>query len=239
MANRISSLLLLPLILLTPAMATTPALIEVDRLEEATLYFRATEGIVAPPPLKTDLLEPKILGTIHDQTPATPYFVLSGRSSPGGETQIFVVRPKTKSTHFVFPGKIFDPKTRATLLDSRAFVGRCLKTSPHSVYVVFQRERIDRRHQMQPSVFLAEAGEDHLRERLLERGFPRISDTLKLVKAKVCREIEGKNRLMLRKPLDLTPRRGMNDDDDDEDEDEKKDTEPKEAEPKAAVELKT
>jgi len=203
------------------------AAVEIDRLEQSTLYFKAVEGLPVPPPLKTDLKEAKPLGAIYSTKHTFPYFVLAGKNDQSSETQVFVLRPRAKAsdpetiTHFVYPGKILDPKTRAVLLESRAFVGQCIYNNPNSLYVVYQRERVDRRHKLQASVFLAEYGEDHLSERLLERGFPRISDTLKQVRAKVCREIEGQNRLMLRKPLDLTPRRGMDDSDDDDDDDEK------------------
>jgi hypothetical protein len=121
-----------------------------------------------------------------------------------------------RSTHFVYPGRILDPKTRATLLESRAFFGRCL-AGRGELYAVFQRERVDRRRSLQSSLFVAEPAADLIHEELIERRLPRLSFTLKRVRAKQCVEIDGRSRMMLSKPLDLTPRRGGDDEESDED----------------------
>jgi hypothetical protein len=46
-----------------------------------------------------------------------------------------------------------------------------------------------------------------------------------MVKAKQCTEISGRNRMMLTKPLDLSPKRGESNDDDDDEEDKNDDAE--------------
>ena len=135
------------------------------------------------------------------------------------------VNSSAKPMQFVYPGRMIDPKNKQTLSDSRAFYGRCLSGKNFGNgegYVAFQQERIDRKSNLQPSVFFAEVGNDFVHERLIEKSLPKLAATLKLVKAKVCFEITGHNRVMLNKPLDLTPRRGGAAEDDLDDEDEPK-----------------
>jgi len=72
--------------------------------------------------------------------------------------------------------------------------------------VVFQQERVDRRHRLQNSVFVAEPLTDRLSEKLIERGLPRLDHTMQTVRRKQCREIEGRFRRMVKKPLDLRSR---------------------------------
>ncbi|OFZ55785.1 MAG: hypothetical protein A2428_18015 [Bdellovibrionales bacterium RIFOXYC1_FULL_54_43] len=215
-----------PLIAAAEPVTPVENAIDVDRVEQGTVYFRAPSGAETPRPVKTDLHELRYLGALHDPGGSTPYFLFTGRpcENCAQSSAVYALRPTTGAlahtlTSFVYPGKVLEAKTRAVLLDSRAFFGRCLYREKSDVYVVFQKERVDRRRSLQQSVFIAEPGPEHLDERLLERGLPRLQDTLKLVRAKQCRELDGRNRLMLRKPLDLTPRRGTDRDDDDEDDD--------------------
>jgi hypothetical protein len=113
------------------------------------------------------------------------------------------------------------PKNRELVLDSRAFFGRCIPGTG-DVYLVHQREKVGkRRPRMLSSVYVAEVGPIHLREKLFERGGPRLQTTLKQVKAKVCREIVGRNRVAEVHPLDgkykgMDPAADSTDDDDDE-----------------------
>lgn len=110
-------------------------------------------------------------------------------------------------------------------MESRAFFGRCLATraadEEDDVYIVFQKERVDRHHGLQSSVFVANASADFLREKLIERGMPSLSRTLTLVKMKKCHEIPGRSRMMVLKPHGLNWRNLQPGDEDDDDDSEK------------------
>ncbi|MGK5083157.1 hypothetical protein WDW37_07605 [Bdellovibrionota bacterium FG-1] len=187
--------------------------LEFDRTEENLVYFKTPNGTSPPRPLKTELFDLKYLGALKtpaNTLPSSAYFLFSGRPCKNclQDAAIYALKPSGGPlTTFVHPGKIFESKTRSLVLESRAFFGKCLSNSLLPVYVIFQKERIDKLKGMQASVLIAEPGADHLSERLLERHLPRLQDTLRLVKQKTCREIEGRNRIMLSKPLDLNLRR--------------------------------
>ena len=195
--------------------------VELDRAEESVVYFKTTDGSPAPGPLKTGLFDMKYLGVLRPEGEGLPNFIFTARPCQNcmQDSGVYLLRPMPgRPDAFVYPGKILEPKTRAVVLEARAFFGRCLKGKP-DVYLIFQKERIDRRPRLQTSVFIAQPSSAyHLEEKLLERHLPRLEDTLKLVRARSCREIEGRNRLMLTKPLDLSPRHvpeeDKNDDDD-------------------------
>lgn len=229
-------MLLTPLLLLGSGIALgVSSEIEFDRIEENTLYFKASGGQSTPQPFKTELYDLKYLGPLrgpaqvggeNQASASAPYFMFSGRPCKDclHDSGIYAIRATGgKPTAYVYPGKIIDTKSRSVVLESRAFFGRCLPRKSAPAYVVFQKERIDRRSGMQSSVFIATPGEDHMDERLLERHLPRLQDTLQLVKSKACREIEGRHRQTLRKPLDLNLRRGTDSDSDDENDDENDD----------------
>lgn len=127
--------------------------------------------------------------------------------------------PKQKPMQFVYPGKVIDPKKGQVVFESRAFYGQCLPKIP-AAYVVHQRENVGRRG-FQRSVFVAQITPEGATEQLVERRLPTVTTTLQLVKRKVCFEIQGKTRTVLKKPLDLTPRQGMDDEDEEDDSDEK------------------
>ena len=203
-----------------PALANlTPDPTTFERADETngTLIFGAPPGMTPPHPLKTGLVDVKYLGVIRPPEGA-PYFLLSAKpcKTCADEPAVFAVRPNDrKPTTFVYPGKILDPKSRALLLESRAFFGKCLPARGE-VYVIFQQERVDRRSKLQASVLVEEAAKDHLNETLLDRHTPRLQTTLQQVKRKLCHEVEGRNRLMLSRPLDLHPQSGLGDDVDEE-----------------------
>lgn len=193
--------------------------VDFDRLEGGLIHFRAKAGKTAPPALQTNLFELAYQGTIRGDTSVPSYFVFTGKSCDNcpEEKAVYIVRGTGgRVDRFVFPGKIIDPKTRAPLVETRAFVGKCLHRVPGEVYVVFQKERIDRRRYLQASLFVARPGESHLDEKLIERRLPNIAETLRWVKGKKCHEIEGRNRLMLSKPINLRPNKPDEDEDDDE-----------------------
>ncbi len=167
-------------------------------------------------PLKTRLTDLSVLGWLESDV-AVPYLILTARECETctQERHVYLIRVDGKqSTHFVHPGRVVDPKTGVTLIESRTFFGRCL-TGYGEVLVTFQKERVDRRRSLQQSVHLAWPGKDYLQEKLLERKLPGVHQALHFVRNKQCREISGRNRLMLSKPLDLTPREVIDDESDD------------------------
>ena len=178
-----------------------------DRVEESTLFFKAPVGKPVPPPLKTKLVELQYVGELRPAPEGEPYFFFTGKDCTDciDPKSIYVLRPSggTPLT-FVYPGKIFDPKTRNLLIESRVFLGKCLQQRGDAL-VIFQNERVDRRHHLQPSVLVEEPAPSYLQESLIERHLPKLAQTLALVKKKVCVEISSSNRMMLSKPLDLHP----------------------------------
>lgn len=172
-------------------------------------------------PFKALLEDAVYLGSLQSSKGGLPYVFLSGRSKQGKNTQnelaIYSVRaslkkgsvekivPELDST-FLYPGKILDFDTGRVVFESRAFLGRCLNKINVGVYVVFQREIIDKKRGFVNSVFIADASRsDHLEEHLMESRFPRIQETLQWVKKKECIEILGKTRRMSRFSLSLHP----------------------------------
>ncbi|MEK6704746.1 MAG: hypothetical protein AABZ06_03075 [Bdellovibrionota bacterium] len=161
--------------------------------------------------LRATLKELKHLGSVN------PYHVFAGRFCDNCDEDIAIhlIKPDgNRAATFVYPGKIIDPKTKNVVLDSRAFFGRCIPAIQNEVYVVFQKERVDRRHGPQSSVLVAEPREGLLYEKLLERRLPRIDQTLKYVRKKICYEVPIRNRRMTDKTISLKPRRSYDDDDD-------------------------
>lgn len=207
-------------LLLFLAIIEASAGIEVDRVEGTTIHFRATEG-AAPKPLEIELFDLKELGFLPAlEEGDLPWFWFAARPCQDclQDLGIYAIRPAPgKPDAYVYPGKIIEPKSGNVVLESRAFIGRCLYSRKEPVYVVFQKERVDRRRGLQSSVLVVEAGKDHLEEKLIERRLPRVQDTLKLVKAKKCREIEGRNRRMLSKSIDARSRHAREDDSEDDD----------------------
>jgi hypothetical protein len=202
--------------------------VEFHHLEENILFLKQASTTIPTAkdpelkPLKTGLFDTKYLGTLQPHDGGSPYFLVIGKPCQNcpDEQAVYILRSTGDNpTGFVYPGKIFDPKTRAVLLESRAFFGKCLRDR-EDVYVVFQKEKVDRKSHLQPSVLVVEAEKAHLSESLVERHFPPLNRTLQMVKKKICHEIEGRKRLMLRKPLNLHPKENSdNEDDDDEEED--------------------
>jgi hypothetical protein len=199
----------------------------------AVLTGGAAPAALKPPlkPLKTGLFDLQYIGPLNPADDSIPYFLFAGNpcKNCASERALYLVRPVENAapqvTSFVYPGKVLDPKNHGVVLEARAFYGNCLMTSGYpksrgdDFYVVFQRERVDRRHGIQPSVFIAQASSDFLREKLIERGMPPIKRTLTLVKSKNCHEIVGHNRTFVLKPQGLNWRNMQPDENDDDDED--------------------
>ncbi|MEK6578274.1 MAG: hypothetical protein AABZ55_03530, partial [Bdellovibrionota bacterium] len=164
------------IILATPAWGSNQKY-EVDRVEESTIFFRSLEtGTQAPKPLKTDLFDLTYFGAIRspDGTDglSTPYFFFAGKpcKTCQHDKTVYAIRAdkseKGKVYSFTYPGKILDPKTGSVLMESRAVFGGCLRDQ-REVYVVFQKEKVDRRKFLQASVFVAEAHDTTLNEKLV------------------------------------------------------------------------
>jgi hypothetical protein len=183
-----------------------PMPVQFDRLEgDATIVFKS-ESKDYPKEFKPGWIDLAYLGVLDPGGGATPYFLFSGRPCANcpNDKALLLLRPPVGSnvpqlTSFVYPGKLFEARSHALAMDSRAFFGRCLPNRK-DVYVVFQRERVDRRG-MQQSVLVAEADGEHLKEQLIERGLPRIEKTLRMVREKACHEVPGRNRVAPRIPL--------------------------------------
>jgi hypothetical protein len=208
--------------------------IEADRLENGILYFKPLPGqsaSSAPAPLQTNLNDVRIIGALRPLPGGMPYVLLAGRTCKDcqAEPSIFSLSPAGgKPNGFLYPGQIFESRTHAKVYESRGFYGRCLTSRQHDVLVIFQAEKIDKKHGLMTSVLVAEPGlehesgiQDHLHETLLERHLPRLADTLRYVRTHDCHEIEGHSRVMLSRPLDVQIRnsRKMRDEDDDQEED--------------------
>lgn len=190
----------------TPSPAPAPPKeIDIERIENNVVYLSVPSGISAPSSIKTDLSDIKHLGTLRADDGGFPYFLVSAKpcTDCAQESAIYLLRPgQGRVTSFVFPGRLLDSKTRAMLLESRAFFGRCLP-GMGDAYVVFQKERVDRRKSLQASVYVASVAKDRIDERLIERGLPSINHALNNVKHKKCKEVEGRYRVVNRKPLEL------------------------------------
>lgn len=213
----------LPLILTLTALQITPlssawADPEYDRVEGSTLYFKDGGKSI---PLKTGVPEPRFIALQKHEESNLFYALFSGRACEKcgvEQVGIFLMRidGKGKSFQFTYPGRIVDPKKGQTVYEGRTFYGNCLPKQKQGI-VTHQKEIVDRRRGMQMSVLTAVPGSNTVEELLIERRLPALRTTLDLVKRKVCFEIPGKNRTVLRKPLDLTPRKGLDDDEEEED----------------------
>ena len=163
--------------------------------------------------------DPSLLGELKTDDPSPSYFLFAAKNcgtagnAECSERSLYLVRPQDgeKPYSFVYPGRIIDPHGHGVMYESRGFFGKCV-AGRGEVYVVFQKESVDRRHRAQSSVFVAEARDPHLQEILLEKQLPRLSDTVRLVKRKLCKEIPGRNRMAATRRLSLPV-----DDDDDSD----------------------
>ena len=212
------------LVALSPTWLTraAKASIEFDHAEDSTLFFKGTQQESALP-LKTSLHEIEYIGTLNAEpekkVPATFLFRAKPCTNCLQDYGIYALKyTGGPLTSFVYPGKILENKSRAVVYESRAFFGKCV-LHRGDAYVVFQKEKVDKRPGMQSSVFIAEPGAEHMQEHLIESRIPRLQDTLKAVKLKLCHEIAGRSRLMLSKPLDLKSRNPVDQDKEEDDSD--------------------
>jgi hypothetical protein len=169
--------------------------------------------------LKTDTAGPTFIAVLVDPESNNPYVLFEGKTCAACEASnvsLFLQRldGKGKVTSYVYPGRITDPK-KGLVYEGRVFYGNCLPKVKAGL-VAHQREGVDR-HGMQKSVLIAEPGPQYVYEVLLERRLPNVKTTLDLMKRKVCFEIPGRSRSVLRKPLNLTPQKGLDDEEEEDD----------------------
>ncbi|MBS1961145.1 MAG: hypothetical protein JST04_02935 [Bdellovibrionales bacterium] len=196
-----------------------------DRAAGPTLIFK-NDQTGKSETLKTDGPNPNFIAVLTDPESSTPYALYEGKTCANcdaSNTSVFIQRldGKGKTASYVYPGRITDPK-KGLVYQGRAFYGNCLP-KVKAGFVAHQLEHVDRRG-MQKSVLIAEPGPQYVYEVLLERRLPNVKTTLDLVKRKVCFEIAGRTRTVLKKPLNLTPQKGLDDNDDEEDDSDKKDS---------------
>ncbi len=209
-----------------------------DKADGSNLYFKDDAGGKSVT-LKTGVPDVKFIAIQMSHNGQIPYALFSGRACnkcTENQVGLFMMRidGKGKSFQFVYPGKITDSKKGQIVFNGRSFYGNCMPGMKQGL-VTHQAEIIDRRRGLQKSVLVIEPGDYKVEERLIEKRLPSINTTLSLVKNKVCTEIAGLNRLVLKRPLDLTPREGLNDDDEETDLNDLKDS--KEGDPKDSPEV--
>ncbi len=188
--------------------------LQIDRIEQGVIFFKSglMKGAAAKgpdlPPLDTHLFDVTPVGVLHAGEKSFPYFLLAGKTCQNCELDraLFVVSPHRDDnrTAYVYPGRVLDPKTRAILLDSEAFYGECLPHRP-DIYIVFQKEKVDRRQKLQESVLVVEPAQAHLLETLLERHLPKLRVTRQLVQQGKCFRVPTWNRLASQITLNLRP----------------------------------
>jgi len=205
---------------LTPKGAASHSKVLFDHLEQDTVFFKAPEGASPPKPLKTNLFDLNYLGTLQGPEGDWPYFLFTAKPCQNclDDRAIYALRPlNEKPSSYVFPGRVIDSKKRVLVFVSQAFFGKCL-LKKGNVFVIFQKEKIDRRRSLQPSVLIAEPAQDHLQETLLERHFPAIKTTLQFVKKGVCHEVPGRNRMTLNVHFDLHSKNSSSPEEDEDEE---------------------
>ncbi len=170
---------------------------DIKEIKSGTVYF-SKEGVE----LETPFHQLGVLGKMNLEVEGVPpYYLFSalpcGEPSCKERRLVFLVRADGQvKTTFVYPGKVRDRKSRRLLLDSRAFFGKCLP-SKGEIFIVFQKEKLDRRRGLRRSVYLAEVGKDRIHEKLIIRRRPRLRHVIRQVKRKTCEEIKGFNRLTM------------------------------------------
>lgn len=157
--------------------------------------------------VRVPLFDLDYLGTLNAGEKSSPWWVVKAKPCSNCSSEPFVwLIPSAAANsgnsirpfRFVSPGRVLDPKTRNVLLDSRSFYGNCLREPSDDVYVVFQREKLDRKSRLWKSVYIAEPAGTGIREKLIERRLPPLEVTLQKVRQKKCFEISTRNRMMNR-----------------------------------------
>jgi hypothetical protein len=185
----------------TPPELKWPPSARVEKIEKNKVHFAAAEGVSPPSALETELL-----GTLSVGEGQVPYLMLealpperaSREENPKTiqeERAIFMIRADgTERAKYVKPGRVYDRKTRETLIKSRAFFGKCLP-GRGDIYVAFQTEQTgNRRKRRQSSVLISEPNTNGIEEQLIVKRLPSENTAIQQVKRKNCTEIAGKER---------------------------------------------
>jgi hypothetical protein len=199
----------------------SPGDLRVEGIEGGTVYLASrSKKVTGLTPIKTGLVDIEAISwmdanpaSARSETPSSlklnphPYLLVSARTCancPPTERSLFLLRvaSELEPVQLSYPGRIVDMKKGQVVLESRSFYGECLKGG-ESVLVSFQKERIDKRNKLHPSVYVAVPSSDFVHERQIEKGLPSFKETLARVKQGKCSEIQGRNRTTLDKPLDL------------------------------------
>jgi hypothetical protein len=171
------------------------------RLEDSSptakgeLYF--TLGTPSLITLKTGLFDLQVLGTLSSSdSDAPPYFILKAKACEDcfEEFQLFAIRADGKARHsFIFPGKIELRDSQEVSFEGRGFFGDCLEKGP--ALVLFQKERLPRRTQLQESVFIGILNQKNLfSEELRQKNLPSLRSITQRVHSGTCQEITGYDR---------------------------------------------
>ncbi len=212
--------------LASPSPTAPSGQIEFDRIQEGVLYFKPNAENKTLTPLQTNLTDAKLIGVLRPVPGGEPFALITGKTCKNclADPGLFALPPSGgKPSGYLYPGKILEPRNRALAYEARAFYGHCMSRKKQDLLIIFQRETVDRKHGLLKSVLIAEPAvehiggmQSHIHDTLLEAHLPQINDTLRLVKKHECFEIEGRNRVMLSRPLDIQMRnaRGLRDEDD-------------------------
>jgi hypothetical protein len=173
--------------------------LELDKIEESTLFFKPESDGRTVKPFNTELKSPQLLGILPGKTPTGSTLVVADDKS------LYLFRlDGNKRVELVYPGRILDPKSGLIVLDSRAYFGKCT-SEPEETYIAYQSELIEKRRNKkkvrltEQSVFTATPTPSGFDEKLAEiRGAAKLAArervTLQKVKAKLCLEVPRRNR---------------------------------------------
>ena len=173
-----------------------PASASFKSIENNQIVFQTPEGTPAPSSLQTKLYNLEYLGSLSSPEGYAPYLVISAKTCDqcNFPKNLFLIRADGSDiASFTYPGKVKSHINGRSLMESRVFFGKCLNKHDQ-VLVVFQKDKVDRRRYLQSSVFVAEVGQENLKEKLMIRRRPSIKSALRKVRQKQCQEVKGFTR---------------------------------------------
>ncbi|MBI3535619.1 MAG: hypothetical protein HY072_09085 [Deltaproteobacteria bacterium] len=212
--------------------------IVIDKIDGNVIYFKKPLNDNNTSSIKINLFEISFISFVNSSEIQKPLLLISAKPCANclQDRSIYLINTEgTILSQFVYPGKIIDQKQNQVVYESRAFYGNCLSASNKhgnlkkffpavsenftgDIYLVFQKDKIDRRKRHAQSILMATPGKNYTYETLSERQPASIQTVLKKVKSKDCFEIEGRNRRMLTKAvLDLKKQEDQEDNEDNDD----------------------
>jgi hypothetical protein len=180
--------------------------LEFKKVCQNTLFFQQnTETFQVTLPL----FEITYLGDLRSEW--SPFFLFQAKSCQKSDSdkadcpfKLHVIKPHlknpllTKDDSFTYPGKVYHQKKRHLLHESLGFFGNCLNDRSKAHYVVFEKEKVDRKRRPSLSILVVEPGEDHLIESSFSSHFQQhLTNVRTNVRKKKCFEIQGINRNIL------------------------------------------